>query len=319
MKSHLILLPLFLIALTTCQKEETEPEPEIVKIASPTTKKLTEIFFVNENVGYIGGEAELQSVNLYKTTDGGYNWSKVNINALSDITSIYFADINTGYITTRKDGHFRTKDGGQTWENIKDVTGDNTFFTSPANGYMCYCCSEMVRTTSDSGRTWNSYPFPTFGNSAVPEIDFPGGQARIGYAFSLFNNILYKTTDGGITWNPLPKATGSDIKDMYFYSENIGYIIGRDFTMKTTDGGNTFVVMNDKTGGYKIIAASENQIFIDASHLYSIIFSEDGGKSFTKKRYDKNDRHSGYTTDFCLLPSGKFIGVDMYGSVYKSK
>lgn len=72
---------------------------------------LNRISFINDNVGYVGGEI------VFKTTDFGWTWDSVGAVPYQSEQAycIEFADENTGFSGGTTGTLFKTIDGGQTW------------------------------------------------------------------------------------------------------------------------------------------------------------------------------------------------------------
>jgi ELWxxDGT repeat protein len=69
------------------------------------------IFFINESLGYKGGNF------LQRTINGGISWEKVNW-PFYEILSIHFQNENHGYVVTRGGYVYETNNAGETWETI---------------------------------------------------------------------------------------------------------------------------------------------------------------------------------------------------------
>ncbi len=69
------------------------------------------IFFINENLGYKGGNF------LERTTNGGISWEKVDW-PFYEILAIHFQNENHGYVVTRGGNVYETNNAGETWETI---------------------------------------------------------------------------------------------------------------------------------------------------------------------------------------------------------
>ncbi len=82
------------------------------------------ISFVNDTVGYVG--SSVTSTGIYKTTDGGVNWTHISITEYwAGINKIYFINDMVGYLIgyisfypMQDDGTciLKTTDGGNTWD-----------------------------------------------------------------------------------------------------------------------------------------------------------------------------------------------------------
>jgi photosystem II stability/assembly factor-like uncharacterized protein len=108
------------------------------------TKSILALQFVNANLGYAVGSSGV----LYKTINGGSNWTKtiIDTNATSFSTnatlfSVHFTDTDTGYaVGSNMEGIiYKTVDGGTTWTNQKfsiSVIMRGVYFTPTKTGYV---------------------------------------------------------------------------------------------------------------------------------------------------------------------------------------
>lgn len=130
---------------------------------------------------------------IYKTTDGGKNWTKMGLEKSDRIASIQIHPKNSNIIyaaalgalwgISDDRGVYKTEDGGKTWNKIlfvNNTTGCSELVMDPSNPEVLYAAFWEFRRTAHS---FNS-----------------GGM----------NSALYKSTDGGKTWqklqNGLPKG-----------------------------------------------------------------------------------------------------------------
>ncbi|MCU0469641.1 MAG: YCF48-related protein [Arcicella sp.] len=80
-------------------------------------------------------------------------------------------------------------------------------------------------------------------NNYLRVIDVQFIDENIGYCS--LNNVIRKTTNGGITWNDVYAL--SEVKDIFFINANIGWAITNSNVAKTTDGGATWNLYNNPT------------------------------------------------------------------------
>lgn len=123
---------------------------------------------------------------LYKSTDGGTNWKKVGLENSKRISSIQINPNNTDEVyvgvlgamwgDSDERGVYKTSDGGQTWERL--LAGDNT------TG-----CSDLIMDMNDP-----NILYAAFWEYRRTAWSFNSGGA---------NSALYKSTDGGKTWNKI--------------------------------------------------------------------------------------------------------------------
>lgn len=111
-----------------------------------------DIYFVNENTGWVSGN-NVDNKNLHKTTNGGYNWvyqeNPVLLGGYTrQINGIKFINENTGWGAASALMLIRTTNGGTNW--TIDLTNNlyDGFYTIEKN------LKSRVWTGSDNGRLW---------------------------------------------------------------------------------------------------------------------------------------------------------------------
>ena len=254
-----------------------------------------------------------QGEGLYKSSDGGRSWSfsgladsqqiaRILVHP-SDPDRVYVAALGHPYGPNAERGVFASRDGGRSWRKLlgKDEnTGAIDLAFEPGNPEVIYAALWQTRRTP-----WNIYP-PSTGPGtglwksvdggehwrALTGYGFPDAPGRIGLAVGRTapqrvyaivdgtgdgaNGGLYRSDDGGLTWN----HASSDPR-----------IWGRGWYF----------------GGIKVDPR-------DADHLYALntaLFeSRDGGKSFVPTRGDPtgDDFHEMWIDDGD--PARQILGVD---------
>ena len=206
----------------------------------PISTGFTDIFFVNDSVGFISGGAM-----IFKTNDGGKHWKELVYprGEFEPITieEIFFLDSDIGFAAFSKclnqndpacsGGWLMTKDGGLSWKSEElTVPVTSIFFTSPSSGYLGtssyfedYWDAPFhftILKTIDGGETWEQV---VENSSWVGNVKIRFVNEEIGYAFKVDN--IFSTTDGGKTWTASPQdgyvgslAVGDD--DVAFASIN---------------------------------------------------------------------------------------------------
>jgi len=91
---------------------------KISKIQTPPQQQLYCCFFVNQLIGWAGGEFGI----LYKTTNGGYNWRQENVlNFPGYNQRIWFYNTLTGWVTGGGCKILFTETGGEPLSNISNL------------------------------------------------------------------------------------------------------------------------------------------------------------------------------------------------------
>lgn len=199
------------------------------------------IFFLNADTGYMTGPFG----NLAVTTDAGTNWSGGNMTTPSSSYILYdicFVNDTTGFIGSTDVNIHKTTNAGASW-TPSPVTGgySSLFFTSSTTGYAAgsdqtFAYRGVIAKTIDQGATWSEYFLPGV-NTQLHSIHFPS--ANTGFAAGDYTVV--RTTDAGATWNELNVDTTVIYNDVFFFDNNIGYLVGTGGSIfKTTDGGNNW-------------------------------------------------------------------------------
>ena len=239
------------------------------------THYLTEIFFLNPDVGYISG----RQGSIYKTTDKGISWNPLESGVNETLYSIFFLNNVLGLAAGSNGIIIKTTSGDTTWTELNTGTTKNLYslyLTSSNNGgyavgedgtilkiksggneiipvvsgtsvplYDVYVKSDSVAfTVGFSGKIFKIRS--VFGQDTV--ISIPSGVTTPLNDIYFTNNttgyisgeggVMLKTTDGGFTWYPQYTGTNNNLRSVTFLDQVTGYTVGSGVTiLKTTNGG----------------------------------------------------------------------------------
>jgi photosystem II stability/assembly factor-like uncharacterized protein len=159
---------------------------------------LHSVFFTSSLVGFIAGNGI-----LYKTTNGGFNWSASVSNPAMFLYSVHFP------------------------------AGSTTIGYAVGMGTP----SPPILKSTDSGNNWSIQPVP-LGN-ALTSVYFTN--VSTGWAAGWMGTIMY-TSNGGTSWSDQISGTGNSLRSVYFVNSLTGWTVGDLGTiLKTTTGGITGV------------------------------------------------------------------------------
>ncbi|MHB9032930.1 MAG: WD40/YVTN/BNR-like repeat-containing protein [Anaerolineae bacterium] len=215
---------------TGVNPKDVTPEVSPTATAQPTltpteavTAPLESILgmsFIDARVGWILGEACVQTdtlcqsrqVVLRTTTDGGLTWhplpapDALSVDSLSKdlprVDKIMFTDSRNGWLYG--ESTFYTNDGGLSWS----LSGDNILALNYTGNWLwavkTRAAAWQVVTSDDFGKTWYGPPEQPAWTGDAPQLAAFNEQQAWVMSHTDFNWYLWRTTDGGQTWNELP-------------------------------------------------------------------------------------------------------------------
>ncbi len=226
---------------------------------------------------------------VYKSTDAGKTWKHMGLEETRHISDVIIDPTNPDIIfvsaqgaqygPSAQRGVYRLKDGGETWENVlfvDNITGASSLSMDMTNPTILYAAM------------WQHRRFPWTMES--------GGK----------NSGIYKSTDGGTTWNQLTEGLPKEMG-------KIGISVSRAnpelvFAVIEAEGEKGGVYRSDDAGK-KWTQVNKDRINITRSWYYMEIFADtqnenivyvlnapvtksiDGGKSFTPLSTPHGDNH----------------------------
>ena len=114
---------------------------------------------------------------------------------------------------------------------------NSMYFINDSTGFISH--GSVFERTGDWGSTWSAIDNVS-GN--ITAIRFPS-QAT-GYALKP-DNIIYKTTNGGLNWTATATPSGSALNSLFFTDDMTGTAVGNNGRIiRTSDGGNSWEVVS---------------------------------------------------------------------------
>ena len=200
---------------------------QLTKTKISGSNNFSDVFFVNNQEGMVAGYSK-----LYQTIDSGLNWQQVVISyptslGIGERPWIHFIDNNTGWIASES-RIIKTNGNISNWQMCN--VPPNTF-----NGFSfptVFGSSSSIVYMANRGRIYKSVnggtdflqvaQLPPGAEGAIPDLHFVNDNT--GYVNA--GNRIYKTTDGGLTWQVVVALGNDRIIEIHFTDANHGWACG---------------------------------------------------------------------------------------------
>lgn len=279
---------------------------------------LYSVYFTDSLTGYIAG-TNPGYCKMIKTTDGGLTWTDVTLSGVDKLFCVYFTSADTGYALGYKNSgspagsaFLKTTDAGNSWTvQYNNLSREfySMHFEGSAIGYVAggdqTGTNGYVNKTTNAGDTWTLKG--TFNNITMKSVFFTSVDTGyvVGYKYGI--NNMYKTTNGGTTWNLLPSGV-IDFYDIWFTDPDNGVAVGEGITL-TTDAGSSWNEITQGGGEINRAIYFANELIGYTSGNDGVLYkTTDGGITWTPKP-SSTIKHI-YDIWFVNPDTGFFVGQD---------
>jgi len=182
------------------------------------------------------------SSQMMKTTNCGEEWELLDVPDLTDFYfDLQFVNENTAYMCSSEGIIVKTNNGGITWidKSISDEYNLNSlFFINENKGWFIDYTGKTILRTTTGGDDWT---FTTLGDVYIfqPESIFFISENE-GFA-TTGEGVIFKTIDGGDTWEEFYVFGTGMYSKIYFLNENEGWYKSNAGIYHTYDGGISWI------------------------------------------------------------------------------
>lgn len=231
---------------------------------------------------------------LRRTDDGGTTvkrlpWGPSDTGCVSPIVSVSFPTAEIGYLLLQNGDVLTTGDGGDSWkkqtaipdspsrggsQNVSDIK-----FVSAANGVVGV--GNQIYATADSGVSW-SLAKTVLGPGLV---HFEFISPTEGFAFGNHSSV-YKTIDGGTTWNEIASDGSTNNEDIVALSCTdattcLASIASGSKILRTSNGGTTWSAVTPSTSAVFGVGYTSATHALAVGNAGITVVTEDSGATWT--------------------------------------
>ena len=255
---------------------------------------------------------------IYKSTDGGDNWTKIGLDSTEHISKVLIDPSNSSVIyvaapgalwsDSKHRGLYKSNDAGKTWEKIlyiNEKAGVADVEIDPQNTNVLYATTWEFRRmpyafnsggtgsgiykSTDAGKTWkeltNGLPKKPFGRVAIALA--PSSPKNLWAIVESENTGLYISSDGGDTWKEQSATENIRSRPFYFSTLEVDpkdakrvYRPAFSFAY-SSDGGYSFAEASNE-GGW--IHSDHHALWINPENTNIMYLGTDGGVYYSLDR-----------------------------------
>jgi photosystem II stability/assembly factor-like uncharacterized protein len=254
---------------------------------TPGGSIVVDVDFVDGRVGWAVGATGA----VLRSADGGETWAEV-LAGPTEAREVEFRDRSSGWVAGGSDVWF-TRDGGDVWERAPlrpttlvpgqtvrafDIAGEHEWWVLVSGA--AWGSTRSLYHTTDAGGTWLRRDVPDPGEGVyffAYDLEFFDGElgCAVGHIeeTSDYCWLIYRTTDGGLTWDVDSGGTfwSPTLRRISIADERSAWAVGDNGALTCTiDGGETWTRQVDG----KLTAGLRDVCFVDKD--YGWIVGADG-------------------------------------------
>jgi len=231
--------------------------------------------------------------------DGGNTWTKLNTGTLETLSRIYIVDSRTYHAAGSGGTLLKSTDAGITWNPVFPPPTTYDFhdlcFLDSLVGFAVGSGGTFLK-TNDGGNKWTQVMSGFDG--ILNCIKFIGADNELGFACGgslsgkSYQPLIYRTTDGGLTWSGYQGILGSgEIYSCTFTSKDKGFATSEGgIILRTLDGGASW-----KAGNTPATVPLYACLFADPLNGWAsgaggaMVMTSDGGSTWNLEKTDSTD------------------------------
>ena len=276
-----------------------------------------EVCFNPFNSSFILGETQYNGI--FRTTNGGVNWSSATSGLSTTENKAWVAPIIhhptiSGTFYTAREKVYRSTNNGGTWIVISGVINGTSAIRelsqSKTNPNIMFATSgSLLFKSSDEGINWTNITIGLPSRTITSVYVHPLDAEQVFLTYSGFGTSkVYKSTNGGSSWTSIQgNLPDTPVNDLLIFTDNSGY---PNTYFAATDVG-VFVTENNGTNWSEITTGLPNTVImhLDYSPINKMLRAGTHGRGVYEAYVDFNIPVE--LTSFTALIEGLYNGTEM--------
>lgn len=235
------------------------------------------------------------SITITYTPQPTSSWQLIKTFNNNDVRAIDFLDANTGWICSHNNSIFtvyKTVNAGGFWTEIyqNPSFSDKVLYLKFLGPNLGFACGEQgsIYKTTNGGLNWDLQKLPVTADLYQLTFLNPGTGLVCGGEQGLMPPVIFKTIDGGNTWNGGTVNGYSYLECICFADPTTAYAAGDYDILKSVDGGDSWTVLLTHGSAFRgefpsIQFINQNTGFVAAS-LDGVLYTSDGGLNWLSRK-----------------------------------
>jgi len=214
-----------------------------------TTDAFLQVYFTDENTGWLLCQRNVYNRGkeptsyLRKTTDGGRNWEKIELEdaGRERVTKMLFRRDGSGRAFGEGGIFYKLQDDGITWKRYRTAIHflllDGAYSDNAIGAIVG--AGGTIMFTEDSGLTWDKATLLGESDTRFNAVHFGG--SKIGAWAVGSKGRIFHSNGGARLWRQQQSTVTADLNDVTFTSSTHGWAVGENgIIVRTRDGGRSW-------------------------------------------------------------------------------
>jgi photosystem II stability/assembly factor-like uncharacterized protein len=274
------------------------------------------VYFTSLTTGYVTGQSNKGPI--MRTTDGGQTWLPLGP-LMGDIKALAFPGNGALGYALSTNGLLHTTDSGDNWA-LRSAMSGTVLACPDASTLVVVNGSVARSVDGGLTWTTATVPGRYYGTTVVSTLSMVNAQVGYAAGSDGINPVLARTTDGARTWQLVNGSYNQGLRKLAFVSPTTGFAIGYNDLYKTTDSGLTWQpVRLGQYGIPSDVVFVDAQVGYALDEYATLYKTVDGGSTWTPAPLNRTRIYAaGHTLRLHFFDRDNGCVQDDAGSIFRT-